>query len=54
MDVVALHRDLQIQAQRGGGTIRPAFEVTGEEEVEELEEPATEIHVEEGEGLKMD
>jgi ubiquitin carboxyl-terminal hydrolase 4/11/15 len=52
MDILALHDDLR--AQRGGAMLRPEFEVPAEQEGEEVEEPATEIHVEEGEGLRMD
>ena len=55
MDVMALHRDLQgMQAQRSNLLLRPDFEVTADDHTEEIEEPATEIHVEEGEGLKLD
>ena len=51
IDTLALHR---VMMRQRGISIEPEFKVTPEDEVEEVEEPATEIHVEEGEGLKMD
>jgi ubiquitin carboxyl-terminal hydrolase 4/11/15 len=53
IDNLALHRDL-LQMHSGGGILPREFQVRAENEDEEIEEPATEIHVEEGEGLKMD
>lgn len=51
LDPLMLHRDL---LQRGAGTTRqPEFKVLVPTE-DEIEEPATEIHVEEGEGIKLD
>lgn len=47
LGVIGLHEDLL--ASRG-----PAFNVHPSLNGEEIEEPATEIHVEEGEGLKID
>ena len=41
-----------LQNQRVGPLARPEFQVPAGDEDEEVEEPATEIHVEEGEGLK--
>ncbi|KAH8805658.1 ubiquitin carboxyl-terminal hydrolase-like protein [Xylogone sp. PMI_703] len=51
MDIYSLHRDML--AQRKAAELRPEFEVPAETP-EDIEEPAAEIHVEEGEGLKMD
>lgn len=52
IDNLELHREL-LQGHGVHALIHPDFNVpTGDEE--EIEEPATEIHVEEGEGLKMD
>ncbi|CAG8979537.1 hypothetical protein HYALB_00004990 [Hymenoscyphus albidus] len=47
LGIMGLHEDLL--ARRG-----PEFNVNHSLDGEEVEEPATEIHVEEGEGLKMD
>jgi ubiquitin carboxyl-terminal hydrolase 4/11/15 len=52
LDNLALHRDL-LQARRDGALLRPEFKVSVEED-DGIEEPATEIHVEEGEGIKLD
>ncbi|RFU29961.1 hypothetical protein B7463_g6357, partial [Scytalidium lignicola] len=51
IDIYSLHRDML--AQRNTDSLRPEFEVPAVT-VEVVEEPAAEIHVEEGEGLKMD
>jgi ubiquitin carboxyl-terminal hydrolase 4/11/15 len=53
IDTLTLHRELY-QARRDAAMMRPDFEVPAAHEAEEVEEPATEIHVEEDEGLKMD
>jgi ubiquitin carboxyl-terminal hydrolase 4/11/15 len=49
MDITMIHHQLQAQRE---GLLRPEFKVTAGNEDDEVEEPATEIHVEEGEGLK--
>lgn len=49
LDTLELHRELI----RGGAMLRPEFKVSVEEH-DEIEEPATEIHVVEGEGIKLD
>jgi ubiquitin carboxyl-terminal hydrolase 4/11/15 len=52
LDALALHRDL-LHARRDAPA-HPDFTVTAADPADEVEEPATEIHVEDGEGLKMD
>lgn len=55
IDSLMLHRDLLQAGARHDGTLaQPEFKVTPVDEQEEVEEPATEIHVEDGEGLKID
>jgi ubiquitin carboxyl-terminal hydrolase 4/11 len=51
IDTLVLHRDLLHRDHPVGQT---EFKVTPGDVAEEIEEPATEIHVEDGEGLKID
>jgi ubiquitin carboxyl-terminal hydrolase 4/11/15 len=52
IDTLALHRD--ILQPRDAPIVQPEFKVTPRDAAEEVEEPATEIHVEEDEDLKID
>lgn len=54
VDTLTLHRDL-LKTRRGDDIVQPEFKVTpGCVATDDVEEPATEIHVEDGEGLKID
>ena len=53
VDTLMLHREV-LHARHDAAVARPEFKVTPSDAPEEVEEPATEIHVEDGEGLKMD
>jgi ubiquitin carboxyl-terminal hydrolase 4/11/15 len=52
VDTLTLHRDL-LQARHIVRS-QPEFKVTAGDAAEEIEEPATEIHVDDDEGLKID
>ena len=53
IDTLTLHRDL-LQSRRDVTRARQEFTVTAAGPGEEIEEPATEIHVEDDDGLKID
>jgi ubiquitin carboxyl-terminal hydrolase 4/11/15 len=50
LDTLELHRELI----RSHNRPPPEFQVHAADQEEEIEEPATEIHIEDGEELKMD
>jgi ubiquitin carboxyl-terminal hydrolase 4/11/15 len=53
VDPLTMHREL-LQNRHNAPTQQPEFKVVAPSDTAEVEEPATEIHVEDGEGLKID